>query len=77
MNRSLGFLFGGIKGGFIVMVFIWVIAILPLKKWSIIIQENSQIAQRSNKLRLEMVTFFNWEDPVALSESYLKQLTQP
>ena len=24
MNRSLGFLFGGIKGGFIVMVFIWV-----------------------------------------------------
>jgi hypothetical protein len=54
-----------------------VIAILPLKKWSIIIQENSQIAQRSNKLRLEMVTFFNWEDPVALSESYLKQLTQP
>lgn len=77
MNRSLGFLFGGIKGGFIVMVFIWVIAILPLKKWSMIIQENSQIAQRSNKLRLEMVTFFNWEDPVALSESYLKQLTQP
>jgi membrane protein required for colicin V production len=77
MNRSLGFLFGGIKGGFIVMVFIWVIAILPLKKWSIIIQENSQIAQRSNKLRLKMVTFFNWEDPVALSESYLKQLTQP
>jgi membrane protein required for colicin V production len=77
MNRSLGFLFGGIKGGFIVLVFIWVIAILPLKKWSIIIQENSQIAQRSNKLRLEMVTFFNWEDPVALSESYLKQLTQP
>lgn len=77
MNRSLGFLFGGIKGGFIVMVFIWVIAILPLKKWSIIIQENSQIAQRSNELRLEMVTFFNWEDPVALSESYLKQLTQP
>lgn len=77
MNRSLGFVFGSIKGGFIVMVFVWMIAILPLKKWSTIIEENSHVAQMSNDLRTDLVTFFNWEDPVALSESYLKQLTQP
>jgi uncharacterized membrane protein required for colicin V production len=77
MNRSLGFVFGSIKGFFIMMVFIWIMAILPLQKWSNIIQANSILAQKSNLIRINMVEFFNWEDPVALSESYLKQLSQP
>jgi Fe2+ transport system protein B len=77
MNRSLGFVFGSIKGFFIMMVFIWIMAILPLQKWSNIIEENSIFAQKSNLIRINMVEFFNWEDPVALSESYLKQLSQP
>jgi uncharacterized membrane protein required for colicin V production len=77
MNRSLGFVFGSIKGFFIMMVFIWILAILPLQKWSNIIQANSILAQKSNLIRINMVEFFNWEDPVALSESYLKQLSQP
>jgi len=77
MNRSLGFVFGSIKGFFIMMVFIWIMAILPLQKWSNIIETNSILAQKSNLIRINMVEFFNWEDPVALSESYLKQLSQP
>ena len=77
MNRSLGFVFGSIKGFFIMMVFIWIMAILPLQKWSNIIEDNSILAQKSNLIRINMVEFFNWEDPVALSESYLKQLSQP
>jgi hypothetical protein len=52
-------------------------AILPLQKWSNIIETNSILAQKSNLIRINMVEFFNWEDPVALSESYLKQLSQP
>ena len=77
MNRSLGFVFGSIKGFFIMMVFVWFMAILPLQKWSDIITANSKFAQKSNQIRIIMVEFFNWEDPIALSESYLKQLTQP
>ncbi len=77
MNRSFGFVFGSIKGFFIMMVFVWFMAILPLQKWSDIITANSKLAQKSNQIRIIMVEFFNWEDPIALSESYLKQLTQP
>ena len=77
MNRSLGFIFGSIKGFFIMMVSIWIMAILPLQKWSKIIESNSILAQESNLIRINMVELFNWEDPVALSESYLKQLSQP
>jgi uncharacterized membrane protein required for colicin V production len=77
MNRSLGFVFGSIKAFFIVIVFIWILAILPLKKWSTIIEDNSKISQKSHEIRTSIVSFFNWEDPVLMSESYLKQLTQP
>lgn len=77
MNQSLGFVFGTLKGIFIVMVFVWTIAILPLYKWSAIIENNSKVAKMSNAYRITLVNFFNWEDPVALGESYLKQLTQP
>jgi hypothetical protein len=65
------------KGVFMMMVFIWSMARLPLQKWSNIIETNSILAQKSNLIRINMVEFFNWEDPVALSESYLKQLSQP
>ena len=77
MNGSLGFIFGSIKGCFILMVFVWFIAILPLQKWTMIIEENSHIAQHGKKLRSILVSFFNWEDPISMSESYIKQLTQP
>jgi membrane protein required for colicin V production len=77
MNGSLGFIFGSIKGCFILMVFVWFIAILPLHKWTMIIEENSRIAKQGNKFRSTLVSFFNWDDPVSMSESYIKQLTQP
>mgnify|MGYP004292751387 FL=1 len=77
MNRSLGFTFGAFKGFFILMLFIWFIALLPIKKWTFIIENNSIISQLSNQFRLSMVSFFNWDDPIQLSESYIKQLTQP
>tara|TARA_B110000014_G_C20121658_1_gene594706 strand:+ start:761 stop:1288 length:528 start_codon:yes stop_codon:yes gene_type:complete len=77
MNRSLGFIFGSIKGGFILIVFIWFIAILPLKKWTMFIEQNSRLAQKGNLFRVSIVSFFNWDDPVLMSESYIKQLTQP
>jgi len=77
MNRSLGFTFGSFKGFFIVMLFVWFIALLPLMKWTLFIENNSRVSRFSNQFRLSMVSFFNWDDPIKLSESYIKQLTQP
>jgi len=42
-----------------------------------IINQNSQIAFYSHQFRKSIVSFFNWEDPVSLSEAYIRQLTQP
>ena len=77
MNRSLGLFFGALKGGGMMIVLVWVIAILPLEKWTTFINQNSHLAIIGNKLRISTVSFFNWEDPVMVSESYIKELTKP
>ncbi len=77
MNKTMGFIFGSIKGCFILIIFFWFIAILPDQKWINIIDQNSNFAIYSHKLRIKIVSFFNWEDPVSLSESYIKKITQP
>ena len=77
MNQSLGFTFGSFKGFFIIMSIVWFIALLPKQKWTTFIDKNSKISRISNQFRLSMVSFFNWDDPIELSESYIKQLTQP
>ena len=76
-NQSLGFVFGTLKGWFIIMTFTWVLAIVPLQKWSNIISSNSSIARAGSTFRIAVVSFFNWEDPVARGESYIMQMTQP
>ena len=77
MNQSLGFTFGAFKGFLIIMSIVWFVALLPKQKWTFFIQKNSKISTISNQFRLSMVSFFNWDDPIELSESYIKQLTQP
>tara|TARA_B110000003_G_C16650600_1_gene533964 strand:- start:4787 stop:5314 length:528 start_codon:yes stop_codon:yes gene_type:complete len=77
MNRLLGLFFGALKGVGIMIVFVWIIAILPLEKWTAFINQNSRLAIIGNKLRVSTVIFFNWEDPVLVSESYIKELTKP
>ena len=77
MNRLLGFFFGALKGSGMIIVLIWIIAILPLKKWTRFINQNSRLAVIGNDLRISTVSFFNWEDPVMVSESYIKKLTKP
>ena len=77
MNQSLGFTFGAFKGFFIIMSIVWFIALLPKQKWASFMEKNSKVSRISNQFRLSMVSFFNWDDPIELSESYIKQLTQP
>tara|TARA_B100000686_G_scaffold329581_1_gene390914 strand:- start:498 stop:1025 length:528 start_codon:yes stop_codon:yes gene_type:complete len=76
-NRSLGFLFGTIKGAFIIITFIWFLSVLPLKNWNAIIVKNSTIAQKCNLLRMSLINFFNLEDSIVETESYIIELTQP
>ena len=77
MNQSLGFTFGAFKGFFIIMTILWFIALLPKQKWTSFMDKKSNILIISNQFRISIISFFNWDDPVELSESYIKQLTQP
>ena len=77
MNHTMGFIFGMLKGATLLISFVWLISILPLQKWNTIINENSNLAIYSNEIRLSVISFFNWEDPISLSESYIKKITQP
>ena len=77
MNYSLGFFFGMFKGVVILITFVWFVSILPLQKWTNIINKNSRLITYSDQIRVSVVSFFNWEDPISLSGSYIKEITQP
>ena len=77
MNHTMGFFFGMLKGATLLISFVWFISILPLQKWNTVINENSNFVIYSNQIRLSVISFFNWEDPISLSESYIKKITQP
>ena len=77
VNHTMGFFFGMVKGATLLIAFVWFISILPLQKWNNIINQNSRFITYSNEVRLSVISFFNWEDPVSLSESYIKKITQP
>ena len=77
MDNILGFIFGSLKGYCIIAVFIWVIIILPLDKWTMIIEQNSKIVKTTNEFRVTIISLFGWEDPVNFSENFIKKLVQP
>ena len=77
MNQFLGFFFGSIKGVFTLLIIIWFVAILPLPKWTSFIDKNSRLARSGNEAKEIIVSFFNWEDPIELGESYIKNITKP
>ena len=77
INSLLGFLFGVLKGFFIITVFVWILIILPIDKWTNIIEQNSRVFQISTKFRINIVSFFGWEDPINYSENFIKDLVQP
>ena len=77
VNNLLGLFFGMLKGFVIITVFIWVLIILPLDKWTNIIEQNSKIFHVATSFRNNIVSFFGWEDPVSYSENFIKDLVQP
>ena len=77
MNHIMGSLFGMIKGGISLIIFFWFISILPLQKWTNIMKETSKLIKYSNGVRISVISFFKWDDPVSLGESYIKDIIQP
>ena len=76
-NKSLGFFFGSIKGAFILITFTWFLSLLPLKNWNAIIVKNSILAKKGNIIKISLIQFFNLEDSIVKTESYIKEMTQP
>ena len=77
LNSLLGFLFGMLKGFCIITVFVWLLIILPLDKWTNIIEQNSKIFHTTTNFCSSIVNFFGWEDPINYSENFIKDLVQP
>ena len=77
MNNLLGSIIGGIKGVTITIAFIWFISLLPLAKWTTLIEKNSMFSRKSNQLKLFVISSFNLDDSVIEAESYVKKITQP
>ncbi|NOZ03647.1 MAG: CvpA family protein [FCB group bacterium] len=72
MNKSMGFVFGMVKGVIIIALAIWVMELSPLDKWAEIIQRESRLARGVSKTRVSVVDFFGWSDPVKKGEKYIK-----
>ena len=77
MNNLLGSIIGGIKGVTIAIAFIWFISLLPLAKWTNLIEKNSLFSRKSYQLKLFVISSFNLDDSVIEAESYVKKITQP
>ena len=77
MNHIMGSLFGMIKGVISITIFLWFVSILPLQKVTDKMKENSKLINYSNVFRTSVISFFNWDDPISLGESYIKDVIQP
>ena len=55
MNNLLGLIVGGIKGLTLAIFFIWFISLLPLAKWTTLIEQNSKFSRKSNQLKLKIL----------------------
>ena len=77
MNKSLGAVFGFLKGIIIITMLIWFVSILPLYKWNSHINKYSKLAKYSQNIKLGVVELFHWDDNLIKIEAYFKSITQP
>ena len=77
MNKSLGAVFGSLKGIIIITMLIWFVSILPLNKWNSYINKYSKFAKYSYNIKLGVVEFFHWDENLIKIEAYFKNITQP
>jgi uncharacterized membrane protein required for colicin V production len=73
VNRIMGTSFGIIKGLLVVMIFFWMFELLPNRDTSNIVMKQSKLAQRLINVRKNIITTFNWKDPVELGEKTIRE----
>ena len=69
VNKILGGFFGFIKGVLIVMMFFWMIELVPDKNISNAVLNNSISADNLVKIRKVIISTFNWNDPIKKGET--------
>ena len=77
MNKSLGALFGTLRGITISIMLIWFVSILPLHKWNLYINKYSKFAKYAHNVKLVVIEFFHWDENLIKIEAYFKNITQP
>ena len=75
-NRSMGFIFGALKGIIILMIFYWSIDLFPKNKWVSIIQNESYLSYRITNTRFIIINLFHLEDPIKEGEIFLKDMME-
>lgn len=75
-NRSMGFIFGALKGIIILMIFYWSIDLFPMNKWASIIQKESYLSYRFTNTRFIIINLFHLEDPIKEGEIFLKDMME-
>ena len=69
INKFLGAFFGMMKGAVIIMIFFWMFELVPNKKISNAVVNNSFSADRLITIRKSIILTFNWNDPVKKGET--------
>ena len=69
VNKFLGGFFGFIKGAIIVTMFFWMFELVPDKNISNAILNNSISADKLVKIRKDIISTFNWNDPIKKGET--------
>ena len=75
-TRSMGFVFGALKGIIILMIFYWSIDLFPNNKWVSIIQKESYLSYRFTNTRFIIINLFHLEDPIKEGEIFLKDMME-
>ena len=69
VNKILGSFFGFIKGALLVMIFFWVFELMPNSNFGVVVINNSVAAKKMVDIRKNIISIFNWNDPVMRGES--------
>ena len=73
-NRSMGFIFGSLKGMIILMLIYWTIDLFPSNKWISIIRKESYLSYKFTNTRYVIINLFHLEDPVKEGEIFIKEM---
>ena len=69
VNKILGSFFGFTKGALLVMIFFWVFELMPNSNFGVVVINNSVAAKKMVDIRKNIISIFNWNDPVMRGES--------